>query len=437
MSPLRDKSSSSFDEWFQETFCYGQERVNLSLSRMIEVKRRLPKINAPVILVGGTNGKGSTCAYLEAIYCRAGYRVGSFISPHMITVRERIKYNGAMFPEDVWIELSTSLISGFSDLNLTYFESITALSFIFWQKYPADVLIYEVGLGGALDATNVLDPECSIVSSVDLDHQNYLGDDRESIGREKAGIFRNGKAAICGDLSPPNSLLECAVREGAKLCCLQRDFFVSWEPVDSKQWRYSSPMGTWKALPVPSMRGRHQLRNASCALRAVQELFNCLPVSVNDIRAAFISTAVPGRFQVIPGQPSVVLDVAHNPSGVGCLRDTLVDMPYSPNTMAVFSCLCDKDRYSMVELIKDQFCHWFVCELPSSRSCSLGDIVSSLQDVGVDMSVVHTSSDPFDSYGKAYSMASLEDRIVIFGSFYLIGAFLQKSSFLWHESRYL
>ncbi|CUT17785.1 MULTISPECIES: bifunctional folylpolyglutamate synthase/dihydrofolate synthase [Candidatus Ichthyocystis] len=433
MSSTKDKSFC-FDEWFQETFYRDHSCVDLSLSRMVEVKRRLPKINAHVILVGGTNGKGSTCAYLEAIYCRAGYRVGSFVSPHLITVRERIKYNGSMLPEEVWIDLSSFLLSNFSDLNLTYFESITALSFIFWQKYHADVLIYEVGLGGALDATNVLDPECSIVSSVDLDHQNYLGHDRESIGREKAGIFRKGKLAVCGDLSPPSSLLEYALKEGSNICCLQKDFFVSWEPVDSKQWRYSSPIGVWKALPVPSMRGRHQLRNASCALRVVQELFNRFPVSVSDIRAAFIGTTIPGRFQVIPGRPSVVLDVAHNPSGVNCLRDTLIDMPYSPNTIAIFSCLRDKDYYSMLKIIKDQFCQWFVCELTSSRSCSLVDIVSSLQDVGVDTSTVHTTSDPFDSYNKAYRSASLDDRIVIFGSFYLVGSFLQRSNFLWHGS---
>ncbi|WP_092403322.1 MULTISPECIES: bifunctional folylpolyglutamate synthase/dihydrofolate synthase [Candidatus Ichthyocystis] len=425
--------SLGFDKWFQDRFYQNNLRIDLSLDRVMEAKGRLHPLSVPIILVGGTNGKGSTCSYLENVYHRAGYRVGSFTSPHIVTVRERIRYNCSVFSEEVWYEIAEKFFLQFSDLELTFFEAITVISFIFWQEYSTDVLIYEVGLGGRLDATNVLDAECSIVTSIDLDHQHYLGNDRESVGLEKAGIFRKNKVAVCGDLRPPSSLLLYAREIGSNLCCLQKDFYVYWEQVDNKQWCHSSSYGLWKALPVPSMRGRHQLRNASCALMAVQALFDRLPVSLNDIRFALTHAVIPGRFQVIPGQPSIVLDVAHNPASVNCLVDTLTDMPYSRNVSAVFSCLADKDIQGIIELIKVQIDRWFICELPSLRACSVADISKSLCAIGVDISKINVFSEPLDAYREAYRSSLECDRIVVFGSFYLIGYFMKIPSFSWHR----
>lgn len=424
---------SPFDSSFEQRLNVSSSVIDLSLTRMKMAFSRLSLPDVPIILVGGTNGKGSTCAYLESIYHQAGYRVGCYTSPHLVTLRERVRYQKKLFSESDWWSLLDRFEHFFSDLSLTFFESLTLLSFLFWCEHTVDILIYEVGLGGRLDATNVLDADCAVLTSIDLDHEAYLGSDRSSIALEKAGIFRSNTPAVCGDLHPPESLFHFARAQGTPLFCLNRDFHVSFPPVDGvKQWCLDSPYGCFSALPFPSMRGRHQIRNAASALFAVQVLMSRCPLSLADIRSGLISAVAPGRFQVIPGRPTIVLDAAHNPAGALSLSDALSDMPYAPCTRAVFSCLRDKSILSIIRSLAHRIDHWFVCPVPTERSYEGQDLLQALGNCGILPSFVSLETDPQTAYRAAYRASSLEDRVLVFGSFYLLGCFFINHSFSWH-----
>jgi dihydrofolate synthase/folylpolyglutamate synthase len=328
-------------EWLAHLESMHPKAIDMGLERVKQVKDGLGiHFDCPVIIVGGTNGKGSTCAMLESILLQAGYRVGLYTSPHLIDFNERARINGEAVSDEALIENFEIVEAQRGTTSLTYFEFTTLAILKLFAKANLDAVILEVGLGGRLDAVNIIDADVAIVTSVDIDHQEYLGNTREQIGYEKAGIFRHGKAAICSDPLPPKSLVEHAETIGADLWLLGRDFNYAG---DKQQWGYGGRNQRRNSLGYPSLRGANQLLNASAALAALEVLRHRLPVGAQEVRNGLVMVELPGRFQVLPGRPSVILDVAHNPHAAATLAQNLDNMAFHPYTYAVFGTMHDKD----------------------------------------------------------------------------------------------
>jgi dihydrofolate synthase/folylpolyglutamate synthase len=394
---------------------HGQS-IQLGLDRVRAVRDalQLPQ-TCPVFTIGGTNGKGSTCALLEAVLLAAGYRVGLYTSPHLLRYNERVRINGRDADDAALVDAFAEVERARGEIPLTYFEHGTLAAWVAFCRAGLDAIILEVGLGGRLDAVNVFEPDCAIVTSVAMDHMDYLGDSREAIGFEKAGIFRAGRPAICGDPLPPESLVAHANAIGAKLSVSGRDFGFSG---DQNQWAFWIAGGSRRGgLAYPALRGANQLLNAAAVMAACEAVRDLIPVPMQAIRQGFMLVELPGRFQVMPGRPTVVLDVAHNPQAAGVLNENLASMGFFPETWAVIGMLSDKDVAGVVRLLRDRIDHWLVASLPGPRGLDAAKLAAILQEVGVSGEIAE-----FDSPSAAYEVAVGEraaegDRIVIFGSF--------------------
>lgn len=402
---------------------HAETHIDMGLERVRAVKERMGlAFGCPVIMVAGTNGKGSTCAMLEAMLLQSGYRVGLYIKPHFLDFNERARINGEMASDEALVASFDAVESVRGDIPLTYFEFTTLAIMHLISRSDVDVAILEVGLGGRLDAVNVVDADVAIVTSVDIDHTDFLGDTREKIGFEKAGIFRPGKAAICSDPVPPQSLVRHAEDIGADLWLLGRDFNYQG---DQQQWSYGGRGQRRNALAYPALRGANQLLNASAALAALEVLRMQLPCGAQEVRAGLAMVELPGRFQVLPGRPTQVLDVAHNPHAAAALAHNLGNMGFHRYTYAVFGIMQDKDIDAVIAPLRDIVDHWCVTALPSARSSDpqqLAEKLSQLKSAGAkegDFSVTAFAS-PGDAYANAMSRAGENDRIVVFGSFYTV-----------------
>ncbi len=395
--------------------------INMGLARVRQVKENLGLyFTCPVITVAGTNGKGSTCAMLESILLQAGYRVGLYIKPHFLDFNERARICGEMAPDPALVASFEAVEAMRGGIDLTYFEFTTLAIMHLLASAKLDVVILEVGLGGRLDAVNVIDPNVAIVTSVDIDHIDYLGDSREKIGFEKAGIFRKGVAAICSDPVPPLSLVKHAETIGADLWLLGRDFNYSG---DKQQWNYGGRTQRRNALAYPSLRGANQLLNAAAALAALEVLHLRLPVSAQEVRSGLVMVDLPGRFQVLPGRPTVILDVAHNPHAAATLAQNLDNMGFYPNTYAVFGAMHDKDIGGVITALKDCIHHWCITDLPLPRGASTIELRKKLLEVGVKPGekpdaefTIENFPSPAHAFANAVSRANENDRIVVFGS---------------------
>ncbi|MES2898279.1 MAG: bifunctional tetrahydrofolate synthase/dihydrofolate synthase [Pseudomonadota bacterium] len=414
---------------------HAEVHIDMGLDRVRAVKERLGlAFSCPVIMVAGTNGKGSTCSMLEAILLRAGYKVGLYIKPHFLDFNERARINGEIASDASLVASFDAVEAQRGATDLTYFEFTTLAIMHLLAHAGLDVVILEVGLGGRLDAVNVIDADVSIVTSVDIDHTDYLGDTREKIGFEKAGIFRPGKAAICSDPVPPQSLIDHATAIGADLWLLGRDFNYSG---DKLQWNYGGRALRRNALAYPSLRGANQLLNASAALAALEVLRMELPTSAQDVRTGLVMVELPGRFQVLPGRPTVILDVAHNPHAVSALAQNLGNMGFHPYTYAVFGIMQDKDIDGVIAPIAQHIDHWCVAGLSSPRAAAPADLAAHLEalpagDAKPGDRSVSSFADPAQAFANAMSRAGENDRIVVFGSFYTVAGVMaaRKSSIL-------
>jgi dihydrofolate synthase/folylpolyglutamate synthase len=404
----------------------GSAGIELGLERVAAVKARLfQRETCPAILVGGTNGKGSTCAMLESILLVAGYRVGLYTSPHLLKYNERVRINGVAVDDASLCHAFARVEEARGDAALTYFEFGTLAAWEVFAAADLDAIILEVGLGGRLDATNIYEPACTIVTGIDLDHMDFLGPDREAIGREKAGIFRGGIPAICGDPQPPQSLIAHAAAAGAALQVLGRDFGYQRQ---EQQWLYwARPMGAEEirrgGLAFPGLRGEQQLGNAVCALAALDALHPSLPVAMKDIRQGLIELELAGRFQVLPGRPAVVLDVAHNPQAARALAANLGSMGFHRATWAVFGMLADKDIDGVIDALGERVTHWLPCTLEGRRAASADFLAGRLKARG--MQVVGEFQSPAAALACAQENAGEDDRILAFGSFLTVAATLQ------------
>jgi dihydrofolate synthase/folylpolyglutamate synthase len=412
---------------------HAETHIDMGLDRVRTVKERMElAFSCPVIMVAGTNGKGSTCAMLEAMLLQSGYRVGLYIKPHFLDFNERARINGEMASDEALVAAFDAVESVRGEVSLTYFEFTTLAIMHLISKAGVDVAILEVGLGGRLDAVNVVDADVAIVTSVDIDHTDYLGDTREKIGFEKAGIFRPGKPAICSDPMPPASLIQHAEDIGADLWLLGRDFNYQG---DQQQWSYGGRGQRRNALAYPALRGANQLLNASAALAAQEVLRMQLPCGAQEVRAGLAMVELPGRFQVLPGRPTQVLDVAHNPHAAAALAHNLGNMGFHRFTYAVFGIMEDKDIEAVIAPMRDIVDHWCVTALPSPRSAQpeqLAEKLARFKPAGAkegDFSITAFAT-PAEAYADAVSRAGENDRIVVFGSFYTVAGVMaaRKSS---------
>jgi dihydrofolate synthase/folylpolyglutamate synthase len=410
---------------------HAEAQINLGLERVRSVKERMAlQFDCPVIMVAGTNGKGSTCAMLESILLRAGYKVGLYIKPHFLDFNERARVGGELASDADLIASFEAVEAVRGDTDLTYFEFTTLAIMHLLAGAKLDVAILEVGLGGRLDAVNVIDADVAIVTSIDIDHVDYLGSTREEIGFEKAGIFRAGKPAICSDPVPPASLLAHAQAIGADLWLLGKDFNYSG---DKQQWNFGGRSLRRNSLAYPSLRGANQILNASAALAALEALKLQLPVGAQDVRSGLVMVELPGRFQVLPGRPTVILDVAHNPHAASALNQNLGNMGFHPYTYAIFGCMADKDIDGVLHAMSEHVDHWCLCDLPSARAAGASAVAAQVQLLpGID-ELDHSVSifaDPAAAYANAMSRAGENDRIVVFGSFLTVAGVMaaRKSS---------
>lgn len=399
----------------------------MGLERISRVKAALGlHFDCPVITVAGTNGKGSTCAYLESILVSSGYRVGCHMSPHLLKFNERARVNGEEVNDSLLLEhftvVENARVSLIDAPTLTYFEFTTLAIMHLFAKAQLDAVVLEVGMGGRLDAVNIVDADCAIVTSIDVDHADFLGGTREAIALEKAGIFRPGQIAICGDPVPPQTLIDHAEILGCDLWLQGRDFNFQG---DKQQWGWTGRKKRFSGLGYPALRGANQILNASAVIAALMALHQRLPVSAQDIRNGFAMVELPGRFQVLPGQPTVVLDVAHNPHAASTLAQSLDRMGYHPYTYAIFGAMADKDIEGVIKPLLNLVDFWFCTDLPTPRAASAQDLATKLKNLGVvvkngEDGGIETFPDPATAYQKALSKAGEGDRIVTFGSFYTV-----------------
>jgi dihydrofolate synthase / folylpolyglutamate synthase len=381
----------------------------------------------PVFLVGGTNGKGSVCAYLDAILRAGGYRTARYTSPHIHRFNERVVINGVEASDGELVaafEAVEAARQQCGDLALTFFEYTTLAAFCLFAKAQLDAWIIEVGLGGRLDATNILEPDCSVIVSIGVDHTEFLGNTRELIAIEKAGIMRAGKPVIIGDGEPPQSLFERALQTNAVAHFIGRDFGWQRHPETPGQWRFwCSPHGAAEgithrhALPIPALRGSYQLGNAATALAALHALQEKLPVAQGAIKQGLLSVEWPARFQVLPGRPTTVLDVAHNEHAAKALERALSDMAYFPSTLAVFAMLKDKDIAAVVAAVKRRIDAWYIAPLAGARGIDVETLANALHAAGVKDVQIQRFTSVSEAYAAAREKAEEADRIVVLGSF--------------------
>jgi len=420
--------SLTLPEWLEHASRMHPTTMDLSLERTVEVARRLGiKFRIPVITVAGTNGKGSTCAMLESMLRHAGYRTGLYQKPELVHFEERCRLGGVPVAAEALVPHFEAVEAARGDITLTQFEFSTLAIARLLSLAELDVVILEVGLGGRFDSVNAFDTDCAVITSIDLDHMEWLGPDRESIGREKAQIMRPGKPCIVSDPLPPASVVAHAESVGADLWLVGRDFNHSG---DRQQWGFSGRGRRYSGMSYPALRGANQLLNASGAIAALEALRDRLPVSAQAVRTGLAMVELPGRFQIVPGQPTLVLDVAHNPHAVAALAVNLDAMGFFPRTHAVFGAMRDKDIPALMARMAPLVDAWHCCDLPTARAATAGELAalagSLASPVPGKPPTVYPHSSPGEALRAAAAGADSADRIVVFGSFYTVGGVLKE-----------
>lgn len=416
----------SLQAWLEWQEKLHPRPIDLGLARVTGVYRQLEahRKQPPTITVAGTNGKGSCVAFLEAIYLAAGYRVGTYTSPHILKYNERIRINGQPVADSLICQAFDRIDVVRGDVSLSYFEFGTLAALSIFADADLDIQLLEVGLGGRLDAVNIVDPDAAIVTTIALDHVDWLGHTEEAIGREKAGIFRDGVPAIVGDWQPPSSLAQAATEVGATFMQLGQAFSYQKQ---ASTWQWQSDDYAISELPAPAFKGEHQYRNASAAIMAVNTLKRLLPVADDAVRQGVQQARLAGRFQLIAGEPPVLLDVGHNPQAVQTLLDYLGEYFSNNRIHAVFAMMRDKDIPSVLTMMRDRVTHWYLPPMANPRAATTDMLETLFQQQG--MSNVSVSfHDVADAYAAARHNARPDELILIFGSFFLVSEYLSKFS---------
>jgi len=404
---------STLPAWlaWQETL--HPQKIDLGLPRVAAVAQRMGLLQPDygVITVAGTNGKGSSVALLAAILEAAGYRVGAYTSPHLLRYNERIRICGQLASDTELCHAFDCVDQARGQETLSYFEFGTLAALYLFAVAKLDIALLEVGMGGRLDAVNIIDPDAALVTSIDIDHSAWLGSDRETIGREKAGIFRRGRPAICSDPEPPACLEQIAVALGARWFSLGREF--SCLPAGDA-WNWQGPDSSYRQLPPPALAGLQQFDNAAGVLMVLESLRDRFPVHRQAVEQGLRSVTLPGRFQILPGVVDVILDVAHNPASGRRLARTLEDVPGDGGTWLILGMLKDKDVAAFVESLVRMADHWCLASLGAERGLSAAELRKMLP-AGVND--VHDFPNVAAACRYALSRAVAGDRVVVCGSF--------------------
>jgi dihydrofolate synthase/folylpolyglutamate synthase len=412
-------AKNDLSSWLQYLEKSHPKSIDLGLERVQTVAKYLGPLNftCPVITTAGTNGKGSCVATLEAIFSTQGYRTGAYFSPHLQQYNERVRLDGNKVSDEALCDAFTAIDAARRGISLSYFEWGTLAALWLLQRAQPDIVILEVGLGGRLDAVNIIDSDVAVITTIDLDHTEWLGPDREAIGREKAGIFRVEKPIVCGDLNPPQSIIERALALKAPLYRQGIDF--SYEIV-GQQWRFCRGKYRSSLLPMPHF----ILQNVAAALMTIDLLKTKMPVSVKSIKEGLNKAFLPGRLQVFLEKPLVILDVAHNPQGCRKLYEKMTTLPVTGKTYAVTGMLKDKDHKQNLTPLLPIIDAWYVAALPGERGFSAQQMEKTLSHLGA--SIINVFDSVITAYKTALNHAKSNDRIIVFGSFRAVGPVLSK-----------
>ncbi len=418
----------TLDGWLAHCEQLHPKTIDMTLDRVAAVCARLGlHYSVPVVSVAGTNGKGSSCAMLEAVALQAGYRVGLYSKPHLVHFEERCRINGEMVNAAALLPHFEAVEAARQSTTLTWFEFTTLAIMRLLSRTPLDLVILEVGMGGRLDAVNAVDADCALITSIALDHTEFLGSTRELIAIEKAGILRPGKPVVVSDPEPPATLQQRADAVGADLWQLGRDYNFQG---DKQQWAWRGRKQRFNGLAYPALRGANQLLNAAGVLAVFEALRDRLPINAQAVRNGLAMVELPGRFQIVPGQPTLVLDVAHNPQSVAALANNLDQMGYFAQTHAVFGAMRDKDLASLLPHLLPLVDHWHLTDLPTARAASAADLAMAVRTACSHLSGRHKvttteHASPAAALAAAAAAADPADRIVVFGSFFTVGGVLK------------
>ncbi len=425
MPPAALSFPNSVAGWLAYIESLHPATIEMGLSRVREVADRLNlRFNYLVITVGGTNGKGSTCAMLERIYTQAGYQVGCYTSPHLLQYQERVRFNGQLIADTLLCDAFLAVEQRRGEIALTYFEMGTLAALWAFEQAGLDIAILEVGLGGRLDAVNIVDADCAIVTNVDLDHMEFLGNTREAIGFEKAGIYRAQQVAICGDLHPPSALLTHAQQLNATLARNGVDFSVTPQATAAL---YQDAQGTLLFSQL-ALQGAYQWQNAASVIYAVRALQTKLKVDTETLVSSISMTQVTGRFQYWHHAPDIILDVAHNPHAARALRHNLETIRAGGGRVyAVFSMLADKDIPAVIAELHSMIDVWAIAPIVHPRAAKLDYLLSCLQP-HVSQDHIHCFERLAMALSHCYNKATKNDKIIVFGSFFTVAAILQCTS---------
>lgn len=414
------------NDWLNNLESRHTQEIQLGLTRILEVAQNLNVLNpgCKIVTVAGTNGKGSTVTALETIYHTAGYRVGSYTSPHLIHFNERIKVNLKSISDADLCHSFSVVEAARGQINLTYFEMTTLAALLYFKHQNLDVLILEVGLGGRLDATNIIDADLSIITTIDYDHQDFLGTTLDAIGFEKAGILRQSKPFIYADDTPPASILDVALSLSSPTYLYSKDFsFVH----QYTSWSFIFQGGTLCDLPIP----RIQLKSASAALLACNLLADDLPVAKEHYLKAMATIFIPGRLQLQKDLVSTLYDVSHNPQSAKLLADTIKQMDVKGKVHAVFAVLKDKDIFGLIFPLKDCVDRWYPAQLDNKRAASSDLILTSFKDAELFVDVCYTS--PLIAFEQARAMAVAGDLIIVYGSFFTVSHVMAAQQYIFEQ----
>lgn len=409
---------STLSEWLSWIASIHVSEIELGLERVKAVAAQLQVLSpaCPVIIVGGTNGKGSTVAGLEAIYRAAGYSVGAFTTPILYKHNEQVRINGQLASDQAFCQAFERIEAARGDISLTPFEFCTLAALWLLQAQPLDVLLLEVGLGGRLDAVNIMDADVAVVTSIGIDHVEWLGNTREAIGAEKAGIFRPHKSAVCGETDVPLSLIQYANQLGTPLYCQGKAF--SYEEKNTS-WSWQGGQHHYTNLPLSTL----AIQNMSTVLMVVTLLEHRLPLTRAAIDKGLSAVRLPGRIQIKSGPITHIYDVSHNPASVALLAKRLDSMPCQGKTYGVFSMLGDKDITESLNGIKQKIEGWYVAPLACKRAASLASLQQAFQQA--EIKEVNYFSHIEEAYQAAKHQAQSGDRIIVFGSFHTIAEVTQ------------
>lgn len=411
----------SLEEWlaWQEKLHFTAIELGLDRCRKVADKMHLLPPSYFVVSIAGTNGKGSCAVMLENILKESGYKVGLYTSPHLLRYNERISLSGQEVSDTMLCNSFTRIDKARGSISLTYFEFGTLAAMDIFQKNDVDIAIMEVGMGGRLDAVNMLDANVALISTIDIDHEKWLGNDRESIGMEKSGIFRSMRPAICADPKPPQSIYETANLVGANLLISGIDFK---HEISDNSWSWQSGDMQYQNLPIPGQHS-YQVENASGVLVVLQKIADHFPVEQEAVVKGMKNFRLPGRFQVVPGEIPLIFDVAHNRQSASILAANLSKLPGTGNTVLVLGMLKDKNHAAFMKELAPYIDNWYLATQDDSRGANSRDLAAILRTINSD-AVISEFDDLGSALKCARSVTGIGDRLIITGSFVIVGAAL-------------